>query len=73
MTIKYLDNLVKGIQMAQIVTQSFMITVSKLVKDTHMEDQILTEDQVNNILETLPSILEEIIQDSSVVIEASVH
>lgn len=59
--------------MAQIVTQSFMITVSKLVKDTHMEDQILTEDQVNNILETLPSILEEIIQDSSVVIEASVH
>ena len=73
MTIKYLDNLVKGIQMAQIVTRSFMITVSKLVKDTHMEDQILTEDQVNNILETLPSILEEIIQDSSVVIEASVH
>lgn len=59
--------------MAQIVTRSFMITVSKLVKDTHMEDQILTEDQVNNILETLPSILEEIIQDSSVVIEASVH
>jgi 2-hydroxy-3-keto-5-methylthiopentenyl-1-phosphate phosphatase len=57
--------------MAQIVTQSFIITVSKLVKDTHKDDQILNQDQVHTILEALPSILEEIIQDDSVVIEAS--
>ena len=57
--------------MAQIVTQSFLITVSKLVKDQHADSQILSDDQINNILDTLPSILEEIIQDPSVVIEAS--
>jgi hypothetical protein len=41
------------------------------VKDQHADSQILSDDQINNILDTLPSILEEIIQDPSVVIEAS--
>lgn len=57
--------------MAQIVTQSFLITVSKLVKDQHSDIPVLSDEQVTNILETLPSILEEIIQDESAVIEAA--
>lgn len=56
--------------MAQIIQKTFIVTVCKLVRDNTHQD-ILTADQVNNILETVPSIIEELVADTSLIVETS--
>lgn len=56
--------------MAQIIQKTFIVTVFKLVRDNTHQD-ILTADQVNNILETVPSIIEELVADTSLIVETS--
>ena len=55
--------------MAQIVQTTFVITVSKLVKDSAVADPVLNADQIQLITDTLPGVVDELLADSAVVIE----
>lgn len=55
--------------MAQIINTTFVITVSKLVKDSAGYNTVLDSDQVLMLTETLPGILEELLSDTSAIIE----
>ena len=56
--------------MAQIIQKTFVVTISKLVKDNTAE-QMLSDDQTQNILETIPSIIEELVADPSLIVETA--
>ena len=55
--------------MAQIIHTTFVITVSKLVKDSASEHAVLDSEQIQMVTETLPGILEELLADSTAIIE----
>jgi hypothetical protein len=55
--------------MAQIVSHSFVVTVSKLVKDSVKHEPIVTDDQVHTVTHTLPGILEELLSDATLIVE----
>lgn len=55
--------------MAQIIHTSFVITVSKLVKDSAAEQTVLDSEQIQMITDTLPGIVEELLSDSAAIIE----
>lgn len=56
--------------MAQIIQKTFVVTVSKLVKD-NVESELLSADQTQNILEAIPSIIEELVADNSLIVETA--
>jgi hypothetical protein len=56
--------------MAQILQQTFVITVSKLVRDAHEHVAVLDADQTDLIQRTLPGVVEELIADATVIVEA---
>jgi hypothetical protein len=55
--------------MAQIVQQTFTIVVSRLVKDQHVDETACTSDQTQMLLETLPGVVEQILDSDSAVVE----
>ena len=55
--------------MAQVVHTTFVITVSKLVKDSEAQTPVLDAEQAQLITDTLPGVVEELLNDSTVVIE----
>jgi len=55
--------------MAQIINTSFVITISKLVKDSAGYNAVLDSEQVKMITDTLPGIVEELLSDSAAIIE----
>jgi hypothetical protein len=55
--------------MAQVIHSTFVITVSKLVKNNAAQHAVLDSDQIAMITETLPGILEELLADSAAIIE----
>jgi hypothetical protein len=56
--------------MAQIIQKTFVVTISKLVKD-NIDAQLLSTDQTQNILDTIPSIIQELVDDSSLIVETA--
>lgn len=56
--------------MAQIIQKTFVVTISKLVKD-HTQYHILTEEQTQHILDAIPSIIEELVADASLIVETT--
>ncbi len=56
--------------MPQIASQTISITISKLVKNTQDSDSVLDNEQLLNLLETLPGVVEQLLDDASLVIEA---
>lgn len=56
--------------MAQIIQKTFVVTISKLVKD-NTEQDLLTNEQTLNVLETIPTIIEELVADPSLIVETS--
>lgn len=54
--------------MAKIANQTLQLTVSKLVKDRD-DDSVLSDTQLLTLLETLPGVVEELLQDSTLVVE----
>jgi hypothetical protein len=56
--------------MAQIIQKTFVVTISKLVKD-NTDAPLLSEDQTQNILDTIPSIIQELVDDSSLIVETA--
>lgn len=56
--------------MAHIQQQTITVTISKLVRNQDALSQIVNSDQLAALLDTLPSVVEQILDDSSVVVEA---
>jgi len=56
--------------MAKIIQKTFVVTISKLVKD-NIDAQLLSTDQTQNILDTIPSIIQELVDDSSLIVETA--
>lgn len=54
--------------MAQIIQQTFTIVVSRLVKD-HSQETACTEEQTQIMLETLPGVVEQILDSNGAVVE----
>jgi hypothetical protein len=55
--------------MAHIIQQTFLITISKLVKDDASYHAICSTEQMHMLLDTLPGVVEQILDDASVVVE----
>jgi hypothetical protein len=54
--------------MAQIIQTTFVITVSKLVKDT-AGAHLLDAEQSNMLIQTLPGVVEELLNDPALIVE----
>lgn len=59
--------------MAQIISHTLIITVSKLVKDKQVTDSLWDADQTQMLLETLPGVVEQILDDGSLIVEVQSH
>lgn len=56
--------------MAHIVQQDISITISKLAK-SGTAAQILSDDQLELVLETVTKVIEEVLDDPSIIVEAN--
>lgn len=57
--------------MAKVLEQLIIIKLSKMVKGSSTEKSVIDADQTTLIEETIPTLIEEVINDSSVVVEVS--
>lgn len=55
--------------MAQVIQTTFVVTISKLVKDNQSDAGVLDADQALLIQQMLPGVVEEVLGDSSVIVE----
>lgn len=58
--------------MAQIASQTISITISKLIKDDDSVDNVLTTEQLLSLFESLPGVVEQLLDDSKLLIEIGV-
>lgn len=56
--------------MAQIIQQTFVVTISKLVKDG-TDQSLLTSEQTLNVLQTICTIIEELVADPALIVETA--
>lgn len=59
--------------MAQILQQTYVITLSKLVKDNETNAPICESDVSDALKEALTSMAEQILDDASVLVEVTDH
>jgi hypothetical protein len=55
--------------MAKIIEQIIEIKLSKLIKDSNDENDLLTEDQCDSLIESIPELVESVLQDSGIIVE----
>lgn len=58
--------------MAQIACQTISISISKLIKDDEQLESVLSSEQLLALFENLPSVVEQLLEDSKLVIEVSI-
>lgn len=58
--------------MAQIACQTISISISKLIKDDEQLESVLSSEQLLALFESLPSVVEQLLEDSKLVIEVSI-
>lgn len=58
--------------MATIIEQTITIRFSRLVKSSEDNTNALADDSLVSLLETLPGVLEQLVDDQKVVIEVEV-
>ncbi len=58
--------------MAKIATTTISLNISKLVRNDEDESSLLSEEQLLTLLETLPNVVEQLLDDSKLVIEATI-
>lgn len=58
--------------MAKIATTTISLNISKLVRNDEDESSLLSEEQLLTLLETLPGVVEQLLDDSKLVIEATI-
>lgn len=56
--------------MAHILQQNITISISKLVRTSSNNHSVLTDEQLQTLLDTLPSVVEQVLDDPSLVVEA---
>ena len=57
--------------MASVVNQTFIITVSKLVKQGG-DASVMSDEQMISLMETLPTVVEGLLEDDKLVVEIGV-
>ena len=55
--------------MAKVLEELIVIKLSKMVKDTSVDTGVISAEQKKLIEDTIPALIEEVINDSSVVVE----
>lgn len=55
--------------MAKVLEELIVIKLSKMVKDTSADTGVISKEQKKLIEDTIPALIEEVINDSSVVVE----
>lgn len=55
--------------MAKVLEQIIVIKLSKMLKDSSTEKSVIDADQTKLIEDTIPTLVEEVINDSSIVVE----
>lgn len=55
--------------MAQIIEQKITIVVSKLVRSGSEDSAVLSDQQLVSLFETLPSVIEQVLDDNTVLVE----
>lgn len=55
--------------MAQIIEQKITIVVSRLVRSGSEDTTVLHDQQLVSLFETLPSVIEQVLDDNSVLVE----
>lgn len=57
--------------MAKIIEQMFVLKLSRIVNDKSNLDSFLSEDQKTAILESVPQLVESILEDQTIVVEVA--
>lgn len=55
--------------MAQVIQTTFVVTLSKLVKDAQAPQSVLDAEQSALIQQMLPGVVEEVLNDPGVIVE----
>lgn len=55
--------------MARLIEQVLAIKFSKIIKDTDTDESVITQEQVDMLMDGLPTIVEEILGANNVIIE----
>ena len=57
--------------MAKVLEQIIVIKLSKMVKDNSTDTTVVNSDQKKLIEDTIPTLVEEVINDGSIVVEVA--
>jgi hypothetical protein len=57
--------------MAKILEEVIVIKLSRMVKDNYKSDRVVSDEQRKLIEDTIPALIEEVINDTSVVVEVA--
>lgn len=57
--------------MAKVLEQIIVIKLSKMVKDSDNATAVISSDQQKLIEDTIPTLVEEVIDDSTIVVEVA--
>ena len=57
--------------MAKVIEEIIVIKLSRMVKDSDHSSTVIKEDQRELIEQTIPTLVEEVINDGSVVVEVA--
>lgn len=55
--------------MAQVIQMTFVVTISKLVKDAQASEGVLDAEQSALIQQMLPGVVEEVLNDPGMIVE----
>lgn len=57
--------------MAHIISQELTIVISKLVKTSQADHNVITDEQLLTLADTLPGVVESLLEDDQLVVEIS--
>lgn len=57
--------------MAKVLEEVIVIKLSRMVKDTDSRNSVINKDQKQLIEETIPTLLDEVLNDESVIVEVA--
>lgn len=55
--------------MAKVIEEVIIVKLSRMVKDSEKSTSVITNEQKTIVNETIPALIEEVINDTSVVVE----
>ena len=55
--------------MATIAQQTISISIARLVKSTDREQSVLSDEHLMSLIENLPSVVEQLLDDDNLVVE----